>query len=96
MLHERVRNTAYISTHTGISDNTTTAVLLTHAPGAVETPLLSHTSSQQIKDDYASWKKEMGKILDPDDIARTILFAYQQPQSVSLREIVIATTKQVP
>lgn len=68
--------------------------VMTIAPGAVETPLLSHTSSQAIKDGYAEWKEEMGGVLAADDIARTILFAYQQPQSVNLREIVLATTKQ--
>ncbi len=68
--------------------------VMTIAPGAVETPLLSHTTSQAIKDGYADWKEEMGGVLAADDIARTILFAYQQPQSVNLREIVLATTKQ--
>ena len=70
--------------------------VITIAPGAVETPLLSHTTSQEIKDGYAEWKKDMGVILAPDDVARTMLFAYQQPQSVNVREIVLATTKQVP
>ncbi|MDF1760284.1 MAG: SDR family oxidoreductase [Coxiellaceae bacterium] len=70
--------------------------VITIAPGAVETPLLSHTTSQEIKDGYAEWKKDMGVILAPDDVARTMLFAYQQPQSVNIREIVLATTKQVP
>lgn len=70
--------------------------VMTIAPGAVDTGLLSHTSSQQIKDDYQSWKQDMGGVvLNPDDVARTMLFAYQQPQSVNLREIVLATTKQV-
>jgi NADP-dependent 3-hydroxy acid dehydrogenase YdfG len=70
--------------------------VITIAPGAVETPLLSHTSSQDIKDGYEAWKKDMGGILEADDVARTMLFAYQQPQSVCIREIVLATTKQVP
>ena len=66
------------------------------APGAVETELLSHTTSESIKNDYAKWKKDMGKILSPKDIANSILFAYEQPQSVCIREIVIAATKQEP
>lgn len=69
--------------------------VMTIAPGAVETPLLSHTTSQAIKDGYAEWKRDMGGVLSPDDVARVILFAYQQPQSVNIREIVLATTKQV-
>lgn len=85
----------------GMTDNVREEVaelnirVITIAPGAVETPLLSHTTSSEIKDGYADWKKQMGGVLAPDDVARTILFAYQQPQSVNLREIVLATTKQV-
>ena len=85
----------------GLSDNVREEVALdnirviTLAPGAVETPLLSHTNNDQIKQDYAKWKKEMGGVLTPQDIANTILFAYQQPQQVCLREIVLSATAQV-
>lgn len=68
----------------------------TIAPGAVETELLSHTSSQSIKDDYDTWKEEMGGVLAADDVARAVLFAYQQPQNVCIREIALAPTKQQP
>lgn len=68
----------------------------TIAPGAVETELLSHTTSQDIKDGYDAWKEDMGGVLAADDIARTVLFAYQQPQGVCVREIALAPTKQQP
>lgn len=68
----------------------------TIAPGAVETELLSHTSSQDIKDGYDSWKEEMGGVLAADDIARAVEFAYNQPQNVCVREIALAPTKQQP
>ncbi|MDF2152870.1 SDR family oxidoreductase [Vibrio sp. CAU 1672] len=68
----------------------------TIAPGAVETELLSHTTSEQIKDGYDAWKKEMGGVLAADDVARAVLFAYQQPQNVCIREIALAPTKQQP
>lgn len=68
----------------------------TIAPGAVETELLSHTTSQEIKDGYDAWKEDMGGILAPDDIARAVSFAYQQPQNVCIREIALAPTKQQP
>ena len=68
--------------------------LITIAPGVVETELLSHTTSKQIKNDYDQWKKDMGEPLHSEDIARTILFAYQQPQSVCIREIVVCPTRQ--
>ncbi|EGR2555061.1 SDR family oxidoreductase [Vibrio sp. Vb2133] len=68
----------------------------TIAPGAVETELLSHTTSQDIKDGYDAWKVDMGGVLAADDIARAVLFAYQQPQGVCVREIALAPTKQQP
>lgn len=70
--------------------------LITIAPGAVETELLSHTTSEEIKAGYESWKESMGNVLAADDIARSIEFAYQQPQDVCIREIVIASTRQEP
>ncbi len=68
----------------------------TIAPGAVETELLSHTTSDEIKAGYEDWKESMEGVLVPDDIARTVEFAYQQPQGVCIREIVVAATRQQP
>ncbi|HHY0364857.1 TPA: SDR family oxidoreductase [Vibrio parahaemolyticus] len=68
----------------------------TIAPGAVETELLSHTTSQDIKDGYDAWKVDMGGVLAADDVARAVMFAYQQPQYVCIREIALAPTKQQP
>lgn len=62
----------------------------TIAPGAVETELLSHTTSQDIKDGYDAWKVDMGGVLAADDVARAVMFAYQQPQNVCIREIALA------
>lgn len=70
--------------------------VVTIAPGAVETELLSHTTSDEIKDGYESWKDSMGGAISPDDIANTVTFAYNQPQNVCIREIVVAATKQQP
>lgn len=64
----------------------------TIAPGAVETELLSHTTSQDIKDGYDAWKVDMGGVLAADDVARAVMFAYQQPQNVCIREIALAPT----
>ena len=68
--------------------------VITICPGAVETELLSHTTSDDIKKEYASWKKAMGGALKSDDVARAALYAYQQPQEVCVREIVITATGQ--
>lgn len=65
------------------------------APGAVETELLSHTTSDEIKTGYQAWKQDMGgKVLSPEDVANAIDFAYSQPQYVCIREIVLAATRQ--
>ena len=69
---------------------------ITIAPGAVETELLGHTTSQEIKDGYEAWKTGMGGVLSADDIARSVIFAHGQPQNVCIREIVIAATRQEP
>jgi len=67
---------------------------ITIAPGVVETELLSHTTSEQIVKDYEQWKKDMGQPLQSEDVARSILFAYQQPQRICIREIVLCATRQ--
>lgn len=68
--------------------------MVTIAPGAVETELLSHTTSDAIKDGYEAWKDDMGGVLKASDIANAMWYAYQQPQGVNIREIVLAATKQ--
>ena len=65
------------------------------APGVVETNLLSHTTDDNIKSDYIKWKKSIGNGLNASDIVNCIEFAYNMPQDICVREIVIAKTKQV-
>ncbi|MEU7134988.1 SDR family oxidoreductase [Streptomyces sp. NPDC046261] len=67
--------------------------VITIAPGAVETELLSHTTDVTIKADYQAFKDSI-QVLDPQDVADAITFAYQRPQRVTLRELVIAATAQ--
>jgi NADP-dependent 3-hydroxy acid dehydrogenase YdfG len=55
---------------------------------------MSHTTVDTIRSDYEEWKAEIGGVLDPDDVARAVLFAYEQPPSVCVREIIIAPTRQ--
>ncbi|MGF1730774.1 SDR family oxidoreductase [Photobacterium kasasachensis] len=69
---------------------------ITIAPGAVETELLSHTTNDDIKAGYEEWKDGMGGVIAPQDIANAISFAYQQPQNLCIREIVLAATRQQP
>ncbi|MCP1622290.1 SDR family oxidoreductase [Pseudomonas nitroreducens] len=69
--------------------------VVTIAPGAVETELLSHTTDEAIKSGYQDWKRDMGgKVLSAEDVANAIRYAYDQPQGVCIREIVLAATRQ--
>lgn len=87
----------------GISENLREEVaahnvrVVTIAPGAVETELLGHTTDTGIKESYQAWKAEMGgQVLSAEDVAAAIAYAYQQPQHVCIREIVLAATRQQP
>lgn len=69
--------------------------VVTIAPGAVDTELLSHTTDEEIKTGYRAWKQDMGgTVLNANDVASAIVYAYQQPQNVCIREIVMAATRQ--
>lgn len=65
------------------------------APGAAETNLLTHVTSESALKDYTTWKATMGGItLDPKHVAETVKFMYDMPQAVNIREVDIAATKQ--
>ncbi len=70
--------------------------VITIAPGATETALLSHTTDESIKSDYQNWKQTMGGVLSSENVANAISYAYHQPQNVCIREIVLAATRQGP
>merc|ERR550525_93860 len=58
------------------------------APGAVETELLSHTTSKEIRAEYGEWKQGMEDgVLLPEDVSAAIQYAYSQPRRVNVREI---------
>lgn len=69
--------------------------VLSIMPGAVKTELLGHTTNKDIIKGYEDWKSDVGAVnITAADVANTIKFMYQLPQSVSLREIVITDTMQ--
>ena len=70
--------------------------VVTIAPGAVETELLGHTTSEEIKTNYEGWKDSMGGVIAADDIANSVSFVYSQPQNVCIRELVVSATRQQP
>lgn len=67
-------------------------------PGVVETPLLSHTTDEEVVAGYKGWKEGQlkGEALHPEDIAGICLFAFQQPAHVCMRNIVVGPTFQKP
>lgn len=64
-------------------------------PGAVDTELLGHTTNKEIIGGYLQWKDDVGAVnIMANDVAVTTKFAYEMPQHVTLREIVITDTRQ--
>jgi len=71
--------------------------VVTICPGAVETELLSHTTSDTIKHGYKEWKESMENgALQSEDVANACLFAYKQHPRCCVRQIVLAPTNQIP
>lgn len=69
--------------------------LITIAPGNVKTEILDQAASQEIKNTHSSYKRKPYESLQSEDVARTILFAFEQPQNVCIRELVICPTRQI-
>ncbi len=70
--------------------------LINIAPGMVETDLVNHTTDAEAKDGWWDYAKEIGGALQPETIAQSIVFAYQMPQSVCVRELLVCPTRQEP
>jgi NADP-dependent 3-hydroxy acid dehydrogenase YdfG len=65
------------------------------SPGLVETELLEHTTVPELKEGFENLKEGMGGFMEPSDVANAILYAYQQPQNICVREILLAPTRQL-
>lgn len=84
----------------GLSDNVRWEVapdnvrVITISPGAAETELISHISDDFVKNDYTDWKASIGGVISAKDVVDSILFAYELPQSVCIRDLKIAPTRQ--
>lgn len=67
------------------------------SPGACESELLSHTSSDEIKSGYGDWKSGMEfGVLQPEDVSSSCLFAYNTPKRCCIRDIQLAPLNQEP
>ncbi len=65
------------------------------SPGFVMSDLISNTRSEPIKAAYAAYRDEIGGALDPRDIGRLMVFAYEQPQHLCVWEIAASPTRQL-
>lgn len=70
--------------------------LITIAPGMVETELVDHTTHAPSREGWWKSARQIGGALKPESIAEAILWSYQRPQSVCVRELVICPTRQEP
>jgi len=64
------------------------------SPGMVDSELTSGTKNAQILEARESYRQSIGGALQAEDIARGILFAYQQPQNLCVWDLVMAPTQQ--
>jgi NADP-dependent 3-hydroxy acid dehydrogenase YdfG len=65
------------------------------SPGMVDSELLDSTRSAGIRDDYLAYRDQIGGALAPEAIGEAMLFAYEQPQSLCVWEMVVAPTGQL-
>ena len=63
-------------------------------PGFVDTELQGHNTNPLVVERIDQIQESIGKILEPDDIARAIRYAVTQPAHVSVNEILIRPTGQ--
>jgi NADP-dependent 3-hydroxy acid dehydrogenase YdfG len=62
-------------------------------PGVVETELMDHIPSDEIRGGFEEGWKDRRK-LEPEDVARAVLFAVSSPERVNVNEILIRPTDQ--
>ena len=63
-------------------------------PGFVDTELQGHNEHPLVVQTIKQNLEEIGKVLDADDIANAIVYAVQQPEHVSINEVLVRPTKQ--
>lgn len=64
------------------------------SPGSTETDIGATITHKDAFDFWSTGRDAMGGGIDPQHVARTMLFAYQLPQSVNLQEVTITPTRQ--
>src|SRR3954447_4725025 len=64
-------------------------------PGYVDTELQGHNELPIVVETMEKNRQEIGKVLEADDIANAILYAVQQPEHVSINEVLVRPSGQV-
>jgi len=64
--------------------------VITVAPGSTDTDVINLTTKEEHRE---KWRTGVKKKLTAEDVARSILFTYEQPQYVCISELVISPTK---
>jgi clavulanate-9-aldehyde reducatase len=63
-------------------------------PGFVDTELQGHNEIPVVVETMEKTMEEIGKVLEADDIANAIVYAVQQPQHVSINEVLVRPSGQ--
>jgi len=63
-------------------------------PGFVDTELQGHNELEIVKDGIKKMEKQIGDLLQAEDIAAAIVYALTQPQHVSVNEVLVRPTGQ--
>ncbi|AGR40967.1 SDR family oxidoreductase [Spiroplasma taiwanense] len=68
--------------------------VLTVAPALVDTNLINTTENSEIIENYYDFKNKLEGGLTAEQVANIIIYMYNLPQSVSLKEVVLSSTQQ--
>lgn len=63
-------------------------------PGFVETELQGHNENPMVVEATAKMREEIGEVLQAEDIANAIVWCLEQPEHVSINEVLVRPTKQ--
>ncbi|MFL5839209.1 MAG: SDR family NAD(P)-dependent oxidoreductase [Thermoleophilaceae bacterium] len=63
-------------------------------PGFVETELQGHNENPAVVETLEKNRAQIGQVLTSDDIANAIVYAVNQPQHVSVNEVLVRPTRQ--